>query len=177
MEDDQRGRVIQRDGGQCRYCGKQSQLDAHYIVAPQSEEYLSSNDDLISHDDNLITLCEECHASVLASLTGERLLSGEEEEELKRIPDDLAQPQRLLSGKEEEELKRVLGDLAQPLLSPSYSLPNPVKRMELRRRQQSLLERQDQLYALGRIRLARRQQELIDLCEHHLQEFPVTGAL
>ena len=177
MEDDQRGRVIQRDGGRCRYCGKQGQLDAHYIVAPQSGEYLSVNDDLFSDDDNLLTLCEECHAHAVAPLAGEKLLSGKEEEELRRILSDLAQPRRLLSGKEEEELKRTLGDLAQPQLSPGYSLPNPVERMQLRRRRQSLLDRQDALCALGRIRLTRRQQDVIDLCEHHLQEFPDSGAV
>lgn len=177
MEDDQRGRVIQRDGGRCRYCGKQGQLDAHYIVAPQSGEYLSINDDLVSHDDNLLALCEECHAHVLAPLAAEKLLSEEEEEELKRTLGDLAQPRRLPSGKEEEELNRTLGDLAQPQLSLGYSLPNPVERMQLRRRQQSLLDRRDHLCALGRIRFARRQQEVIDLCEYHLQEFADSGAV
>lgn len=154
MEDYQIERITQRDGGRCQYCGMQSQLEIYHIVDPQSNEYFEVSDDLLNQDDNLITLCGECHALILASLTKKRLLSKEEEEELKRIP----------------------GDLAQLQLSSSYSLPSPGKRMELRRRQQALLERQDQLRTLGRIRLERRQKEIIDLCERHLRGRPDDAA-
>ncbi len=147
-----RRHTIDRDEDRCQYCGELDgrKLEVHPIAAHQETEYIGMGEDLMDNPRNQVTLCKECHPIVLAPLGQKKLLTEAEEEELRRVP----------------------GELAELNLRPTYSLPNPVERMLLRRRRSALLERQDQLRTLGGLRLKQRQQEVVDLCERHLQGYP-----
>ncbi len=53
---DIKARVIKRDGGECTWCGASDSLHVHHIETVK--------DGGLPEDDNLITLCAECHRSV-----------------------------------------------------------------------------------------------------------------
>jgi 5-methylcytosine-specific restriction endonuclease McrA len=48
--------VLQRDGWRCQMCGKRANLQVHHILLRSQ-----SGDDI---EDNLITLCSECHDQI-----------------------------------------------------------------------------------------------------------------
>jgi 5-methylcytosine-specific restriction endonuclease McrA len=48
--------ILQRDGWRCQYCGKLENLQIHH------EEFRSQSGD--DSEQNLITLCAECHSSI-----------------------------------------------------------------------------------------------------------------
>ena len=51
--------VLERDGWRCQACGKRANLQVHHIVLRSQ-----SGDDI---EDNLITLCSECHDQIHSS--------------------------------------------------------------------------------------------------------------
>jgi 5-methylcytosine-specific restriction endonuclease McrA len=48
--------ILRRDGWRCQLCGSMQNLEVHHIM------FRSQNGD--DSDENLITLCAECHARV-----------------------------------------------------------------------------------------------------------------
>jgi 5-methylcytosine-specific restriction endonuclease McrA len=53
--DELRARVLRRDGWRCQLCGYMSNLEVHH----QKFRSQSGPD----HEDNLITLCNDCHSA------------------------------------------------------------------------------------------------------------------
>lgn len=150
MEKKLRQRIIHRDRRRCRYCGERDLevLEVHQIVSQDMGKRVDVGDEWLNLPANFITLCKGRHVQAFVPLTKEKILSKREEKELRQI------------GREVTRLD----------LKRSYVLPNPVARTELHRTRRALLERQDQIRALGRFQLESRQREVTDLCDRHLQE-------
>jgi 5-methylcytosine-specific restriction endonuclease McrA len=53
---DLRALVLRRDGWRCQFCGSMTNLEVHH------QEFRSHSGP--DHEDNLITLCNTCHASL-----------------------------------------------------------------------------------------------------------------
>lgn len=51
-----RERVLRRDSWRCQFCGSMTNLEVHH------QEFRSHSGP--DHEDNLITLCNDCHGSV-----------------------------------------------------------------------------------------------------------------
>ena len=54
--EDLRERVVRRDGWRCQFCGSMTDLEVHH------QQFRSHSGE--DSEDNLITLCTDCHSSV-----------------------------------------------------------------------------------------------------------------
>jgi len=56
--EDLRERVLRRDGWRCQFCGSMTNLEVHH------QQFRSHSGE--DSEDNLITLCTDCHSSIHA---------------------------------------------------------------------------------------------------------------
>ncbi len=57
-------RILERDGWRCQQCGRRDQLQVHHIVRRSQTGY--------DQEQNLITLCSDCHCALHHVRYGDR---------------------------------------------------------------------------------------------------------